>query len=284
MKGRSFAILAVLALVGSGLACSQAGWQPVQGSGRVIERVYAVEGFHGVKLANLANLHIEMGDEEGLRVEGEDNIVETFVVTVRDGILEIGSKPGIAARPTRPITFYLTANTLDAIAISGSGDVDAPDLTADELTLSISGSGDMRTGRLSAEATSLRISGSGGMDVAGCRAGTQAIVVNGSGDVTVGELVADALSVRLTGSGNLVVDRGQAGRQEVVINGSGDYEAGELASETATVRLTGSGTASVLTQDHLEAHITGSGDVYHHGGSTISRHVTGSGDVVRVEG
>jgi hypothetical protein len=284
MKGRSLVILAVLALVGSGLACTQAGWQPVHGSGRVIERVYAVEGFNGVKLSSFANLHIEIGDEEELRVEGEDNIVETFIVAVRDGTLDISSRPGIVARPTRPVTFYLTANTLDAIVISGSGDVEAPNLTADDVTLSITGSGDMRTGRLSAGATSLRISGSGDMDVAGCRAETQAIVVNGSGDVSVGELVADALSVRLTGSGNLDIDRGQVGRQEVVVNGSGDYEAGELASETATVRLTGSGAASVLAQDHLEAHITGSGDVYHHGGSTISRRVTGSGDVVRVEG
>jgi len=54
-------IVAGIALVGSSLACCFSGLQPVRGSGRMEERAYEVEGFHGVVLSNHGDLNIEVG-------------------------------------------------------------------------------------------------------------------------------------------------------------------------------------------------------------------------------
>jgi hypothetical protein len=288
---RLIALLVSVAVVTSSLACTVCRWQGiydpgrvqgVRGSGRVVEERFEVDDFTGVELATFGNLYIEVGEEEGLRVEAEDNLVQYFEVAVHGGMLEIKGQPGVLLRPTKPVNFYLTAQALDTVMLSGSGDIEAPDLEARRISVTISGSGDIATGDLVADAVEVQISGSGDLDVSSTETGAQEIAIYGSGDVRIGNLEADTVEVRILGSGNLDILEGQADQQRVTLSGSGDYDARHLKSTEASVRIDGSGSMTVQVRERLEARISGSGDVRYVGSPTVEQSGTGSGDVQKI--
>jgi hypothetical protein len=297
-------LMLVLAL--SSFACSAAGWSIVHGSGDVDEETYAVSGFDAVHFATVGTLHIEMGEEEGLRVEAEDNLLEYFEVEVKDGTLEIGTREFVSLIPTEPVHFYLTAKSLDSIAASGSGDVEVPALQASSFSVKISGSGDVSIGQLVANMLDVRISGSGGLFIADGEIGDQdvdvsgsgeyraggvkavkaeriSVKVSGSGKVDLGELDADVLDVRASGSGKVSAADGAVATQRARVSGSGRYEAKGVESAQAEIRISGSGSAMVWASERLDVEITGSGHVYYVGSPIVEESITGSGDVRQIE-
>lgn len=277
-------VVAVLAL--NSVTCGVSGLGVIRGSGRVDEKVFEVGDVSGVELATFGDLVIEIGDAEELRIEAEDNLIDYFEADVYGDELEIKSAPGVNMRPTRPVKFYLTVRALDSIKVTGSGNVYAPDLEGERVTVSITGSGDVETGDLTADAANgvieLRITGSGNLDVAECQADEQRIAVTGSGDVKIEEVDVDVLDVQINGSGNVDVADGRVDEQSVRITGSGDYYARRVAGAEADVRLTGSGSATLQASEYLEARISGSGDVHYVGNPTVDQSTPGSGDVVRI--
>jgi hypothetical protein len=283
MKRTGLIVGMVMALVVLGsMACCGVGFGAVYGSGHVVEKTFEVSDFSGVDLMTVGDLYIEMGEEEGLRIEAEDNLIEYFWVEAAGGTLKIDTRPSVLFSAKRPIKFYLTAKKLDTIVLSGSGNIDAPDLEGEQISITINGSGDLRADDLSADQIALEVDGSGNLDIEGCQAGRQEIDVSGSGDVRIDDLEADELQVRIDGSGNVRISSGKVDEQRVAVRGSGDYHAPALASEESDVTLTGSGSADVRVSERLEVKITGSGDTSYIGNPDISRTITGSGDLVSV--
>jgi hypothetical protein len=270
-------------LVGlASLACSLVGCTFVHGSGRVGEEARRVSDLAGVSLAMPGDLRIELGDEESLRVEAEDNLLPYIETVVENGTLKIRTPLGVILHPTEPIHLYLTAKQLDALAVSGSGVIEAPDLEAARLSLSVSGSGRIETGNLTADEIVARVSGSGRLEMAGGKMGTCRVVVSGSGNVDLGDLEADTLGTEVTGSGKVVASGGQVAEQRVTISGSGKYEARDLISAAAEIHISGSGKATVQASERLEVHLSGSGDVYYAGSPAVERSVSGSGSVSHI--
>ena len=262
MRKRIWVLLLAGVLAAIVLACSAPGWRVVQGSGKVVEESREVSGFTSVQLATLGHLTIESGDRESLRIEAEDNLLPYLETEVRDGVLRIGSRDGVAIRTKRPVRFYLTAKRLEALTISGSGDVEMVDWEAESFSVTITGSGGLQMGDLDAETFDVRVTGSGGM--------------------TMGDLHSDALALQLTGSGSVEIGGGEVEEQEITISGSGDYGARGMESGKAQVRTTGSGGATLRVSETLEVKITGSGDVRYVGSPDVEQTVTGSGEVRKV--
>jgi len=279
MKQQGIIVLVVLALALSSLACSFSGFTTVRGSGHVIEQVRTVSEFTGVNLATMGNLQIQLGDQEGLRIEAEDNLMPYLETTVFNRELEIGSRDGVWLRPTRPVNFYLTVKSLDSVALTGSGNIVAPDLKADQFRVRLSGSGDMKLGNLYATDIEMRLTGSGNLRVAGATAKDQQITLSGSGDVELGNWNAETVEVRLNGSGGLAASSGAVKEQRVTLSGSGEYRAEGVDSATAEARITGSGSMTIQVRDRLSAHISGSGSVRYAGNPKVETSVTGSGRV-----
>jgi len=209
----------------------------VTGSGDVVEETREVSGFTGVALAGIGELIIELGDEEALRIEAEDNLLEYIETEVKNETLEIRIQRGINLNPTKPVRFYLTVKSLEEIALSGSGDIQAPDLVASQFSVAISG----------------------------------------SGYVTMGTLDADALTVDISGSGTLEIAGGQVGKQNITAAGSGEYHAGDLRSETVDIKISGSGDATVWATESLDVRLSGSGSVSYYGHPQTSISSSGSG-------
>jgi hypothetical protein len=241
MQKRGLIMLAVSAVLASSLACvcplSVPGLgRGVRGSGDVVEETREVSGFTGVTLATIGNLYIEQGDEEGLRIEAEDNLLPYFEIEVDGGMLEIGTKPGVDLRPTVPINFYLTARGLDAILLAGSGEIEAPGLEAGDIEATVSGSGEVNMPGLAADKLTVVIAGSGDLSISG-EVDEQKITISGSGEVKARDLECSEAVVRITGSGSATVQ--VSDHLDVTISGSGSVR--YVGSPTVETTVTGSG-------------------------------------------
>jgi hypothetical protein len=234
----------------------------VRGSGEVVEETRAVSGVSGVELATLGNLFIEIGDTESLRIEAEDNLMEYLETEVLNGRLRIGTQEDVDLLPTQPVNYYLTVMGLEAIVISSSGNIQAPDLEAERFSIATSSSGNLDMGDLAADMLTVEISS--------------------SGNVTMGVLDADTLEVDLSSSGNLDIPGGQVDSQNVKISSSGNYTAQNLESSEAEVLLNSNGNATIWVRDRLKAVLNSSGNLRYRGDPSVDATTTSSGDVTRI--
>jgi hypothetical protein len=246
------------------LACnvSAGGWgrRTIRGSSRVIEETRQIGSIDSVELATIGTLFIEVGDEESLRIEAEDNLLPYIDTEVRAGTLVIDVDPNTNLRNTRPIDYYLTVQELSAIRLSSSGDAEAPDLESDRFEIVVSSSGDLLMGELDCGSCDIRLSS--------------------SGDVDLEAVYGEQLNVRISSSGDLTIDGGDVERQEVRLSSSGTYDARRLDSESASVQISSSGSATVRVDGQLKADLSSSGNLRYYGDPDVEATTASSGDVI----
>ena len=251
-----------------------------RGSGNVVEETRPISGVTGVDLATIGNVIIEIGEKESLRIEAEDNLMKYFETDIRGETLKISTNPStVNLRPTKPVYFFLTVKELEQASISGSGDIQVPDLESSQFNVDIGGSGDINMGDLRADRLEINIGGSGDVSTGRVIVPSLRVKINGSGDITLMEFKADDLSLNVNGSGNLRIDDGNVGEQDIDINGSGNFQAEDLASKVTNINIGGSGDITVWVVDTLDVRIMGNGNVRYYGRPTVSSTGNGSGDI-----
>jgi hypothetical protein len=239
-------ILAILILLISSLACQAVtGLAPrsVRGSGNVVTEDRNVSGFTGIDLASIGNAVIEIGQDEGLSIQAEDNLMQYIQTEVRGNTLEIRNQNNLNFQPREQIIYTITVANLEELTISGLGSVDAPDLQADNFQINISG----------------------------------------GGDVEISSLEASTLDVDISGLGNLFIRSGQVNQQDVHISGSGDFRALDMQSQRARVQISGLGSSSLWVTTDLEVNISGGGSVRYKGNPTVQEELSGLGRVEKIE-
>jgi len=245
-KNHIWIILAITILLISTLACrvSFGGIEvgTVKGSGKVVTAVRSVSGFNRIDLSGIGQLFIEVGEEEALDIEAEDNLLQYIETDVSGDTLTIGIKSGTSIQPTREINYYLTVIDLESISVSGAGNV--------------------QTDALSSSDFLIRISGAGNIDIE--------------------RLDANNLDVNISGLGNLDINGGQVDTQDIDISGSGNFDAVEMESSEAGIHLSGLGGASVWVTGKLDADISGAGSVKYKGNPTVKSNVTGLGSINKI--
>lgn len=266
MTRRGLALLVVILTMAVVLACQlpQIGTvqfpATVRGSGTMAEEMRSVTGITGVMLGTVGTLHVEVGNEESLRIEAEDNIIPLIETEVRNGTLNIEMRPNTSVFTTRSIDYYLTVVELTEVSTASSGDIIVvTDVAADRFAAHTSSSGDISIGDLTCDTLDARLSS--------------------SGDITIDQLSASAIEAHLSSSGNLNVDDGEVERQNVSLSSSGDYNARNLASQEATLRLSSSGSATVWVGQTLDARLSSSGDVLYRGNPSVDYSSSSSGDL-----
>ena len=287
MNRRAALIVLVTVLVLASLACDLSGvlveggiGSSERGSGNVVEETRPVNGVSGVDLATIGTVIVQIGEDESLVIEAEDNLMKFFETEVRGGTLEITTTPrSVNLRPTQPVRFFLTVADLEQVSISGSGDIQVPNLETNQFRVDIGGSGDISLDDLNAGQLEINIGGSGEVTAGSVDVSAFQVRINGSGDINLAELNAEDLTLDVNGSGNLSIDDGQVGEQEIDVNGSGNFRADDLASQVVNVRIGGSGNVTVWVTDALDARINGSGNVRYYGRPTVSFSGNGSGDL-----
>ena len=174
-----------------------------------------MSGFDEVVLGGSGDLIIDVGGNESLTIEAEDNLLPLLTSNVTDSTLTLSSSETIY--PTQPITYTLGAAALAGVSISGTGDVVAPNLSCGTFRAALSGSGTFDIGG-ACNALELSIAGSGDFDGQDLAVATASVSIDGSGDSIVN--ATDKLSVTINGSGNVEYVGDPA--TVVDINGSGE--------------------------------------------------------------
>ncbi|MFA6351329.1 MAG: head GIN domain-containing protein [Bacteroidales bacterium] len=228
--------LAMLLVLSPG-CCQTGSWIGTKGEGPVIERILDVSNFSGVTLENSAQVILIPGDQQQVRVEGQENIIALLSTDVTDDVWRIRFKEPVSF--TEPFRVYITMNQLRMARISGSGDIRARGLFAGDhdLELKVSGSGSIH---LEVEADDIRgsISGSGGIRLEG-RASEADLSISGSGNMYLEDMQIDEASVRISGSGNMYLN----------------------VTEWLDARITGSGDIRYTGRPKINTRVSGSGQV-----------------------
>ncbi len=219
--------------------------QRVAGSGKVATETRKVEGFQAVALRSPMNVTLRQGAREALELRADDNLLPLIEARVvdRDGVptLELGVKKGIYFTTRHALAVTIDLQTLRAISIAGSGDVQGDALKVEKLALAVTGSGDIRLKQLTAAEVATKVSGSGDVVLAG-RSVKLSVSIAGSGDVDTHALEADDVSVSVAGSGDANVNARKT--LSVTIAGSGDVK----YSGEATVKSSIAGSGQITKQ------------------------------------
>ena len=115
-----------------------------QESSNVTSESRNVSGFDEVELNGAGNLSIQQTGSESLTVEAEEDVLPKLRTEVENNRLIIGPEPNTTIHTTEPINYKLTVKDLKALKVSGSGNVDAEDISTEELAVTISGAGEVK--------------------------------------------------------------------------------------------------------------------------------------------
>ena len=197
-----------------------------------------VAGFSAIELSAPLKLELIQGDTESLVVEGDERALADLETVVEKGSLILRAKARFGLPWNSKVRATVTAKNIEALAISGSGDIAAQSLRSPSLRIAVSGSGDVRIVAL--DSSNVEVS------------------VSGSGDVSIGGK-ADGVSTRIAGSGDVKAGKLEARAAKISIAGSGDTTV--WAKESLAVSIAGSGDVRYYGDPSVKKSIVGSGSV-----------------------
>lgn len=169
-----------------------------KGSGNVAEETRPLDPFSRIESSGSVDVKIDKGETSQAIVTTDDNLLPMLETVVMGDTLKVrmnGSyvtSSGLLVRVTTP--------TLEAIEVSGSGNLKAPTIDADTLTVDISGSGSVAAAG-SAKSLAASLSGSGRLDAVALPVERARLAVSGSGSAKIH--VNEELEASVSGSGSV---------------------------------------------------------------------------------
>jgi hypothetical protein len=208
----------------------------VDGSGPIVEQTLNIEEFESIRLDISADVYLEQGPEQIVKVSGQQNIINKLERDVRNDTWEIEFDGCVFNYEGVVIT--ITTPDLESISINSSGDVYGLGVfSLDDLDININGSGDLE---MDLEIDELNVS------------------VNGSGDSSLGGY-ADLLDIDINASGEVEAFNLESRITTVRTSGSGDTKV--FVTDDLKVVINGSGDVYYIGEPDLDIDINGSGDV-----------------------
>ncbi|RPI95241.1 MAG: DUF2807 domain-containing protein [Chloroflexi bacterium] len=256
---RIFSVFLIALFFIPSLACGYFPANFVVGSGNVVTQDFDVSNFDRITLEGSGDVYIEQGQTESLSVEADDNIIPVLDISVAGGELTLGIKEGVDITPSQSITYTITVEDLNGLALLGSGNFYVEPVNSNNFKISIPGSGDIEIESLIADDLSMDL--------------------NGSGSITLESVEVKTLDTSIRGSGDVKLE-GKADTQEVTVDGSGNYLAGDLETDTANISVRGSADVKVWVTDELTIRVSGSGNIRYYGEPRLDQSGVGSADII----
>lgn len=175
------------------------------------EQTRKVDPFTEISLRISANVHVEQGAKQNLEIVAKASTLEQIITEVKEGKLIIRfPNKNLFWNDFRPgeITIYITAPEISALNVSGSGDIIADDqIKTKTIDLNVSGSGNINLSELSAEQVKTTISGSGNIILAGKQTAQDlSVAISGSGNFKGMDYSSKDVSIKVSGSGNAFIE------------------------------------------------------------------------------
>jgi hypothetical protein len=211
-----------------------------RGSGKVITETREVSGFDALSVEYPAQVFIQQGNTESLRIEAEDNLLPDLKTQVKGNTLKIFYKKtgNKHVNPTKPVIITITVKDLKDVGFSSAGELTIEALKTDHL----------------------------------------GIALNGAGNIFLNDVTVKGIAVNLNGAGSMTAS-GTADNVAVAISGFGDFKGADLHGKTTNVNISGAGSASVWADNELSATISGAGSVNYYGSPAVTKQINGIGGV-----
>jgi hypothetical protein len=207
----------------------------IRGNGILQSETRFARPFNEVNSSGNFNIHISPGDYFEIVVNAESNLLPYIDTEIRNGKLNIGIDGLYGLRNTRPMEVFIVTPVLNAVRLSGSGEITTGHFATDHFEAMISGSGNIETA-VDANSANFAISGSGYLDVLGHIRDAN-MTISGSGEIFAYDLTLVNCRSVISGSGDMYV---RAHRSlDVKISGSGNVF--YVGNPMITATLSGSG-------------------------------------------
>ena len=212
-----------------------------KGNGVISEKVIAFTDVTKLKTKCSFDVSITQGDEFKVNAKGDENILESLVITEKKRECILHFKSGCYT--DYDLEINITMPTISALTLAGSGNIEVDDFVGiDNLNALIDGSGNITFNSLK-------------------NINNAELEVNGSGDISFKKPITSVNQINAK------------------IYGSGDIEVYDLACKNAIIDVNVSGNVELKVEDSADISISGSGDVDIQGNPKIIQKVNGSGKV-----
>lgn len=215
----------------------------VTGSGETVTENRSAGTFSGISLAMSATVHYSQSNAYSITITGQENIIREIETHTVGSTLVIEVRDHVILGPHSPVTVYVTAPSLSALGISGSGTIFAE----------------------------------GVLDPASLN-----LTVSGSGSIRADSLHPSTLTATISGSGDIKALSGSTSSESLKISGSGEIDLRSVACPSVVTTTSGSGDTYVRADNQLDVTISGSGNVWYAGTPSVNTHISGSGNVKKL--
>ncbi len=202
-----------------------------------------VSGFSGVASSGAFDVYVTIGGKEGVRLEGDNDLVDKIETVVEDNVLHIRTKREYQNDGLNfdRVKVHVTARELNSLRLSGSGRmrVNSP-LKADAFSAAVSGSGRIEADQITSNQFNAAISGSGSFEASG-----------------------------------------RAQETEITVSGSGGFNGKNFTAGDAKVRVSGSGDVYLRAENTLDGALSGSGKIHYSGNAKVTERKSGSGRIIK---
>ncbi len=242
----------------------------------------SVDSFTKLSFRVPGKLYLKQGSPQKVELEGPKDLLKEIETEVDGGRLIVGKEGkwmNWGWGDNDRIIAYVTVKDIEAISVSGSGDVlGQGKFTSGDLDLNVSGSGSLQIEADASGKMEGNVSGSGELIVKGSCTSFESDV-SGSGEVSLSATIRQGADFGVSGSGKIRAE-GTVKEVKTHISGSGKVLAGNLEADKCEVRISGSGDVEINVKSDLDANISGSGTVSYKGNpSHVNSHSSGSGSV-----
>lgn len=194
-------------------------------------RNFNVGGFDRVSSSGPWDVRIHTGKGPSVHAEGPKDRLDRLQIEVIGGELRIGTKPGSWSwgwnwGKSERMVIDVTVPMVQAVKLSGPGDMTVDAVRTPSFGVSLSGPGDIKVGSVDTKAIDISLSGPGDITLAG-RAGNAKVRLSGPGDIHGKGLVVGDVDVSLSGPGDITLDA--YGRATGHLSGPGDIYLGAHA-------------------------------------------------------
>lgn len=174
------------------------GERTVKGSGELTTQTREVGEFSRIRSSGSFDVTVTIGPVRKVTVTFDDNLIDLITTEVKGRTLQIGSEGSFSTHKACKVD--ITVPSLEAMTLSGSGDIVIAGLNGEDFSYEVSGSGDATLSGQVGD-VDIEVSGSGSVDAKELKATRARVSIAGSGDVRV--WAEESLDGSVAGSGDI---------------------------------------------------------------------------------
>jgi hypothetical protein len=193
----------VMILLGLFLTACTAGGilNPIDGNGKLQTEEREIADFSRIEFSGNGDLDIQISETSSLSISAEENLLPYLRTVVEGDTLRISTEDNVSLDPNTRITYSISSTSLNAVSMSGMGNITIGTLETESLRVELSGAGNITITDLQAEAFYLQLSGTGLVTINGT-ATEQSIELSGAGNYEASNFATETTRVSLSGLGN----------------------------------------------------------------------------------